>query len=201
MDITPLVRKDWQIINGYGDGGFTCRDDRHQGSVLVTREQVYPLSLTDIKELTIEHFAELKAHEPAVELLLLGCGPQMAPIDAQLRRTVREWGIVIELMDTGAACRTYNVLLVEERRVAALLIAGLWLGLARRLSGSLWVCFGLHAGWVLVIQSMRRLSAVNDEAAASGLVGQFDGFIGWLAAGMLLLAGLLSLRRLSTTSK
>jgi uncharacterized protein len=123
MDITPLARSDWQIISGYGNGGFTCRDDRHDGSIIVTPEIVYPLAIQTIADLTLEKLAGLKAHMPAVELLLIGCGPQMAPIDPVLRRSVREWGIVIEPMDTGAACRTYNVLLVEERRVAAALVA------------------------------------------------------------------------------
>ena len=88
-----------------------------------------------------------------------------------------------------------------EADFAALLIAGLWLGFARWLSGSVWLCVGLHAGWVLVIQSVRRLSTLHPEQAPAGFVGQFDGFIGWFAAGVLLAAGLLFLRRLSTTSK
>jgi uncharacterized protein len=123
MDITPLTRSDWQIINGYGNGGFTCREERHEGSILVAPEAVYPLPIQTLADLTLDALAELKTHAPAIELLLIGCGPQIAPIDAELRRTVREWGIVMEPMDTGAACRTYNVLLVEERRVAAALIA------------------------------------------------------------------------------
>lgn len=84
---------------------------------------------------------------------------------------------------------------------AALMVAGLWLGLGRWLSGSLWLCIGIHAGWVLVIQSVRRISTVHPEQAPAGFVGQFDGFIGWFAASVLLVIGLLFLRRSSTTSK
>jgi uncharacterized protein len=58
-----------------------------------------------------------------VDLLLIGCGRRMALVPPALRQTVRDGGVVIDSMDTGAACRTYNVLLAEDRRVAAALIA------------------------------------------------------------------------------
>ena len=74
---------------------------------------------------TSESLAEVTAAGRAgeVEILLLGCGPRMAPVPRPLRETLRAAGIVIEAMDTGAACRTYNVLMSEGRRVAAALIA------------------------------------------------------------------------------
>jgi uncharacterized protein len=58
-----------------------------------------------------------------VELLLVGTGGRMAQIDRTLRQALRADGVVVEVMDTGAACRTYNVLMAEGRRVAAALIA------------------------------------------------------------------------------
>ena len=61
-------------------------------------------------------------HNDRIELLLLGCGRRMAPPPSGLRQALRQAGIVLEVMDTGAACRTYNVLLSEERRVAAALL-------------------------------------------------------------------------------
>ena len=61
--------------------------------------------------------------EPAVEILLIGTGSAMAPIPPALRALLRSRGIGCDGMDTGAACRTYNVLLAEGRRVAAVLIA------------------------------------------------------------------------------
>jgi len=53
----------------------------------------------------------------------LGCGNEFFPIPDTLREDLQKLGIVLEWMDTGAACRTFNVLLVEERPVAAALIA------------------------------------------------------------------------------
>ncbi len=61
--------------------------------------------------------------EPPPEFLLLGCGTAMAPVDDGLRRAFASRGIVLEVMDTGAAARTYNMLLNENRRFAAALIA------------------------------------------------------------------------------
>ena len=58
-----------------------------------------------------------------VEVVLLGCGPAMAWVDPALKQALRRHGPVLEAMDSGAACRTYNILLSEERRVAAALIA------------------------------------------------------------------------------
>jgi uncharacterized protein len=57
-----------------------------------------------------------------IEILLLGCGARMGTVPFALRKGLRASGIVVDAMDTGAACRTYNVLLAEERRVAAALI-------------------------------------------------------------------------------
>ena len=62
-------------------------------------------------------------HGAGVELLLLGCGARMQQVPGPLRQALRDAGIVVEPMDTGAAARTYNILLGENRRVAAALIA------------------------------------------------------------------------------
>jgi len=57
-----------------------------------------------------------------VEILLLGLGRSTSAVPAALRTALRTAGIALEAMDTGAACRTYNVLVAEDRRVAAALI-------------------------------------------------------------------------------
>jgi len=57
-----------------------------------------------------------------VQILLLGLGSNMAIVAGELRARLRTAGISLEPMDTGAACRTYNVLVAEDRRVAAALI-------------------------------------------------------------------------------
>jgi uncharacterized protein len=71
--------------------------------------------------MTPERLAPVVEHG-GVELLLLGLGRRMVPISAVLRASLKAEGIAVEAMDTGAACRTYNLLLAEDRRVAAALL-------------------------------------------------------------------------------
>jgi membrane protease YdiL (CAAX protease family) len=66
---------------------------------------------------------------------------------------------------------------------AALALVGIFLGLVRLRTGHIAWCIGLHAGWVLVIKLTRSYSEVNPGASGAWLVGDYDGMIGWLAAG------------------
>ena len=61
--------------------------------------------------------------DESTEILLVGCGARFGPAPAGLARTLRAAGVALEWMDTGAACRTFNVLLAEDRLAAAALIA------------------------------------------------------------------------------
>jgi len=79
--------------------------------------------VTRIADVGFPSFAALMPYAADIQVLLLGCGKQMALIPPALRGALREAGMVLEPMDTGAACRTYNVLAAEDRRVAAALIA------------------------------------------------------------------------------
>ncbi len=123
QDISGLPEAGQQLINGYGDGGFRISGVRHEGSVLVFPKETQAWDLTSIEDLTLEHLQAVKDANPAVEILLIGCGANMAFIDEAIRNDFRAAGIVIDSMDSGAAMRTYNVLLLEGRRVAAALVA------------------------------------------------------------------------------
>ena len=123
MDITPVVAADRQLIHGYGDHGFTITGLRHEGSVLVFPGCTQAWPVTSMAELSLESLAPILAAEPRPAVLLLGCGKGMSVVPREIKAALREAGIVVEPMDTGAACRTYNVLLTEGRDVAAALIA------------------------------------------------------------------------------
>jgi len=123
MDITPIIPAERQVIQAYGDGHFRISGVVHEGSVIVLPERTLAWPATALAGLTIESLEGVLAAEPRVELLLVGCGREPGPIAADLRAALRARGIVVEVMDTGAACRTFNVLLAEGRRVAAALIA------------------------------------------------------------------------------
>lgn len=122
MDLLPRIPADRQVINAYGDGGFRITGRHWTEAVLVFPGQTLPWGIADITALTAASLEAAFTMEPAVELLLLGCGPSMAYIDKGIRAEIRARGLVIEALDTGAACRTYNLLMGEGRRVAAALI-------------------------------------------------------------------------------
>lgn len=123
MGATPPVPPGRRLIESYGAGGFRIAGERHEGAVLVLPEGIVNWAIVDITKVTLDSFAPVIAVTPRPEILLIGCGVRAAFISPPLRQALRDAGITIDAMDTGAACRTYNVLLAEERRVAAALIA------------------------------------------------------------------------------
>ena len=116
----PASRK---LVERYGGGGFRIAGEGFKGSVLIASTLALAWPPTQLAEVTIESLAPLLAAGVACDLLLLGCGPRLVPPQPSLREALRRRGVVLEAMDTGAACRTFNVLTAEERRVAAALIA------------------------------------------------------------------------------
>lgn len=122
-DITPPVSAEHQIIQGYGDGGFRIAGSDYTGSVIVSALETNPWTANSVEEINIDELLTALRRVPDLTVLLLGTGPSMIPPVPELRPKLREIGIGLEFMDTGAACRTFNVLLAEERSAAAALIA------------------------------------------------------------------------------
>ncbi|MGE0743615.1 MAG: Mth938-like domain-containing protein [Rhodospirillales bacterium] len=122
-DITPLVPEGRQLIQSYGQGRFRIAGAVYDGSVLVLPERTLPLAADEMAALSLDMLAPLWAAGVAVDVLLMGTGLTAAWPAADLRAGLRDKGIVAEPMSTAAACRTYNVLLAEDRRVAAALFA------------------------------------------------------------------------------
>ena len=111
-----------QIIQAYGGGGFRVSDRMWTGSVLVFMDRTLAWPPSRAEDVDAENLARAMAVEPSLEILLLGCGPALAALPPTLRGRLGEGGPVIDAMDTGAACRTFNVLAAEDRRVAAALV-------------------------------------------------------------------------------
>ena len=122
MDITPLIPQGRQIIQAYGAGGFTVSGVRYEGSIMVLPQRCLTISLNEISQLSEEMLAPFM-QPPKPELLLVGCGAAIGAVSPSWREFLRRHSIALDVMDTGAACRTYNVLASEERRAAAILIA------------------------------------------------------------------------------
>lgn len=110
-------------ISNYGNGGFRFADMSHQGSLLLLPSGIYAWDATDFSSLDVEHFNTVFLQAGAIEFLLLGCGPNLQIPSQEIRDAFEAQDVGLEFMDTGAAVRTYNVLLAEKRAVAAALIA------------------------------------------------------------------------------
>ena len=81
-----------------------------------------PWSVTRADDLDIDSLALLKTLPIPTELLVLGCGPRALFVPPDKRAALKAAGLGLEVVDTGSACRIYNVLVAEGRRVAAALI-------------------------------------------------------------------------------
>ena len=119
MELAQVVPPGRQVIERYAASGFRVSGVIYPGPVLVFPDRSF--AWPDAA-MTAESLAPVIAHG-GIEILLLGLGRRMTPIAAAVRTALKAAGIAIEPMDTGAACRTYNVLLGEGRPVAAALIA------------------------------------------------------------------------------
>jgi uncharacterized protein len=108
-------------IEAYGRGGFRFAGMSHRGSILCLPSGVY--AWEPALPLDAASLEPALAEKGRIGLLILGTGERQVLPAPGVRRAVAEAGVALEAMDTGAACRTYNVLLAEGRPVAAALIA------------------------------------------------------------------------------
>ncbi|MBI1205737.1 MAG: hypothetical protein GC191_00455 [Azospirillum sp.] len=122
MDVTPWVSATLQLIERYTVDEFRIRGTVHHGPVIVFRNHTEAWTATDFDGLTIDSFAAVAAAAPRIEILLIGCGARIRLLPKALRQALRDAGLVVETMDTGSACRTFNILIAEDRRVAAALL-------------------------------------------------------------------------------
>lgn len=123
MDITPLIPKDKKIITGYGDGAFKINNLSHQGSVIIHPDAVLEWNVAGATDINIESLSGILNAAADIELLIIGCGEEHIKLTSGISSAFRNKNISVEIMTTGAACRTYNVLLSEGRQVAAALVA------------------------------------------------------------------------------
>ena len=127
LDVTPKPASGRQVIGGYGGGGFKISGQRHSGSVIVFPSRTLAWPVTTVEEITWELLAPLldpvRAAEETVQILVLGIGARFRLPPGPLGARLADAGIALEWMDTGAACRTFNVLVLENRDVAAALLA------------------------------------------------------------------------------
>jgi uncharacterized protein len=110
-------------IDAYGNGGFRFADMSHRGSILCLPSGVHGWDVTEDAPLSIEQFRRVLDETGDIEFLLVGTGSSIRPLPADLKAALRAANVSSDPMSTGAAVRTYNVMLAESRAVAAALIA------------------------------------------------------------------------------
>jgi uncharacterized protein len=110
-------------IEAYGNGGFRFGGMSHRGSLLCLPTGIWgwPVAIPD--DLDREAFASVLALKERIAFLILGTGAKLVRPSMDVRKAFEEAGVGLEFMDTGAAARTYNVLLAEGRHIGAALIA------------------------------------------------------------------------------
>ena len=107
-------------FSGYGDGFVAINGERHEANIVVMPEQLLAWSAASFDALTEADFDLFLGLE--LEILLLGTGPKQRFPHPRLTKALAAKRIGVEAMDLQAACRTYNILMAEERRVAAALL-------------------------------------------------------------------------------
>ncbi len=108
-------------ITAYGDGYVEINGQRHTGPLVIRPEGdilVWDVETFDV--LAAAHFEALLAHAP--EVVILGTGPRQRFPHPRLTMALAQARIGVEVMATGAACRTYNILMSEDRKVLAALL-------------------------------------------------------------------------------
>lgn len=110
-------------IDAYGNGGFRFADMSHRGSILCLPSGIHGWDIVEGDPLTPEAFARVLAEAGEIEVLLVGTGNGIGPLPQDLKDALRARSVSSDPMSTGAAVRTFNVMLAESRAVAAALIA------------------------------------------------------------------------------
>jgi uncharacterized protein len=108
-------------IEAYGVGGFRFAGMSHKGSILALPSGIWAWDArtpTDIDEQSLARLLE----EPAVDLVVIGTGRDVAVLPRPLRERLKARGLTVEALPTASAASTYNVLLAEDRRVGAALL-------------------------------------------------------------------------------
>ena len=123
MELQNIRFAGQRLIEAYGDDGFRLTDGRFEGSILILPHEVVAFNCAQSSTLSADLFAEVFSPNNDIEILLLGTGAKQHFPPAEIIKSFIENNIALEVMDTGAACRTFNVLVSEDRRVAAALMA------------------------------------------------------------------------------
>ncbi|NHZ88609.1 hypothetical protein F2P45_06160 [Massilia sp. CCM 8733] len=123
MKLHSSPTQQYQTVTGYDDTGVEINAQRFDYSLLVMPETPpRPWPVASFEALTAEHFEKIEADQP--DVLILGTGDKQRFVHPKLIAALLERRIGCECMDNKAACRTYNILMGEGRKVTLALILG-----------------------------------------------------------------------------
>ena len=122
MDITATIPKNQNFISGYGLEGFKINEAIYQNSIIITPYQIIEVKINSVEDFFEQNLRAIINFEP--EILLIGAGTKHIIIPSNLKNKIKQQYplISIDEMTTGSACRTYNILMMEDRNVAAFLM-------------------------------------------------------------------------------
>ena len=109
-------------IEAYGNGGFRFGDMSHQGALMFLPSGIHRWDVASFDDIRPDSLNKLFSEASDIEIVLVGTGKTIQKLDMEIVSSVRAKGIKLDVMDTGAAVRTLNILLSEDRAVAAALL-------------------------------------------------------------------------------
>ena len=123
MDIFPEIPGNKNYIDDYGNGSFTICGQSYEGPLIVSPDNILPWSIGNADAISKDDIELILSSIPLIEYLLIGSGASIPMLPKEVADILlQHGGVYFDFMETGAACRTYNVLMSEDRIVGAALI-------------------------------------------------------------------------------
>ena len=121
MKLHASTTKQYQTVTGYDDSGVEINAEHFDFSLIVMPETApRPWPVPNFESLAAEHFEQIEADQP--DVVILGTGARQRFVHPRLVASLSARRIGVECMDSQAACRTYNILMGEGRKVTLALI-------------------------------------------------------------------------------
>ncbi|XP_072963732.1 uncharacterized protein [Typha angustifolia] len=122
INLIDSVPEDQLRFQGYTDSGFTVNGVNYEGSLLIVENKIMSWAPKRFSEITRESLSIFQILRPVPEILILGCGRNIEPVNPELRRFIQSTGMKLETLDSRNAASTFNILNEEGRPVAAALL-------------------------------------------------------------------------------
>jgi uncharacterized protein len=122
MDITPKANSNQNFINSYGPDGFKINEILYKNSVILTPYQIIEVKINSVEDFFEQELKTIINLEP--EIFLIGTGKKHIIIPVNLKNKIKQQysSVSVDEMSTGSACRTYNILMTENRNVVTILM-------------------------------------------------------------------------------